>query len=72
MDDHLVAIQVDHIDGEAHGQSMNAPARNNPEAAAFTEVTGGCSQQTAEARPVRVGKRQRGRQVGLPRLVESL
>src|SRR5208282_2703773 len=71
MDNRHRAIQINHVDGEPHAQSMNAVAGNNPQAEAVTEVIRAESEQAAQPRPVRVGHRQRGGQVRLAALVEG-
>jgi hypothetical protein len=40
-------VQINHVDREAHPQSMNAVAGDNPEAGAITEFTGAESKQAA-------------------------
>src|ERR1700739_706080 len=65
-------VEVNHVDGESHAQSMNAMAGNNPEAVAVTEVMVGPTQQAAEAAPVGVGDGEGGGEIRLPGSIEGL
>jgi hypothetical protein len=51
---------------------MNAAAGNNPEGAAITKVTRSHGQQSAQSRPVGVGKGDLRRKFGLAGAIENL
>jgi hypothetical protein len=65
----MCAIEVDHVDGKPHAQSMNAAAGDNPEAAAITEVTLSQAEKPAQARPVSI---RYGHRCGKRRLASSV
>jgi hypothetical protein len=66
------AVEIDHVDGEAHSKRMDAAAGPDPESASVQEVGFRCAQQATQSRPVRIGYRQFGRKIALAGLVESL
>ena len=65
-------IQIDHVDGKSHAQSMNAVAGDNPEAGAVTEVTRSQAKQAAQTSPVRVGHGQGCGEIRLAGPIECL
>src|SRR5437763_1542675 len=72
MNDRQGAIEVKHVDGEAHSQSMNAMAGNNPESGTITEVTRAESKQAAKPGPVSIGHRHRCGEIGLAGVIKGL
>src|SRR6266550_697105 len=54
MDDHLFAGQVDHVDGEAHAEGVDAFAGENPQSVSGRKGIGGSAHEAAQAGPVSV------------------
>ncbi len=72
VNDDPFAVKVEHIDGEPHGQRVNAVAGKNPESLSGTETGGVGGHESAKAGPVGARDDQFGREVGRPCSVESV
>jgi hypothetical protein len=66
------AVEIGHVDGESHGERVNATARANPESTTIAEVILGGSDQAAQAGPMRLSHSQVRGKIALARLVKSL
>src|SRR6266576_1067352 len=68
----LLFIQVEHIDREAHRESVDSPRRNDPQALSCMKATGFGAHQAAKARPVGCGDGQLGGEICLARPIKSI
>jgi hypothetical protein len=71
MDDCVFRAQINHVNGEAHAESVDAPAGNDPEALSLHELCGAGAEESAQAGPMGRSDAQVVRQAGLASCVES-
>jgi len=72
VDYQVIAVEVDGVDGEAHGEGMNAVGGLDPKADAAGEARGIGSHEAAEARPVGAGDPEIGGEIGGAGAVEGV
>ena|SRR5580692_3061431 len=71
VDDHAVAVKVDGVDREAHGEGVDAMGGVDPKALAARETGGVGSHESAKTGPVGPGDHEIGREIGGAGAVEG-